>query len=271
LIDTHCHLDTSAFDADREAVVARAVAAGVGGILVPAIRPRTWPALIAMAETLARPPIRIALGIHPQVVPELEPGEVETDIDALAEQIVRAMNDAGATAVAVGECGLDGPTGDLERQESIFRAHIRAARAVAKPLVVHVLRAHDLAPRVLREEKADEVGGVMHSYSGGEQLVRIYADLGMYFSFAGPVTYPNARKPLEALRAIPDDRLLAETDAPDQSPFTHRGERSEPAFVADVITGLAAARGAAATDIAALTTRNARTLFRDFAVDSDDQ
>ena len=93
----------------------------------------------------------------------------------------------------------------------------------------------------------------------------------MYFSFAGPVTYPNARKPLEALRAIPDDRLLAETDAPDQSPFTHRGERSEPAFVADVITGLASARGAAATDIAALTTRNARTLFRDFSVDSGNQ
>jgi TatD DNase family protein len=91
----------------------------------------------------------------------------------------------------------------------------------------------------------------------------------MYFSFAGPVTYPNARKPLEALRAIPDDRLLAETDAPDQSPFTHRGERSEPAFVADVIAGLASVRGVSAEDMAALTTRNARTLFRDFGVDSD--
>jgi TatD DNase family protein len=269
LIDTHCHLDTPAFDADREAVLARAMAAGVRGIVVPAIRPRTWPALVAAAEQFRAPPIRIALGIHPQIVPDIEPGEADGDIDELADQIVGAVQQAGANAVAVGECGLDGPTGDLPRQEAVFRAHIRAARTVGKPLVVHVLRAHDLAPRVLREEKADEVGGVMHSYSGGEQLVRIYCDLGMYFSFAGPVTYPNARKPLEALRAIPDDRLLAETDAPDQSPFTHRGERSEPAFVADVIAGLASVRGVSAEDMAALTTRNARTLFRDFGVDSD--
>jgi TatD DNase family protein len=126
-----------------------------------------------------------------------------------------------------------------------------------------VLRAHDVAPRILKEERAHEVGGVMHSYSGGEHLVPVYRALGMCFSFAGPVTYPNARKPVAAAKAIPDELLLAETDAPDQAPAAHRGQRSEPAFVVDVIAGLAAARGVSARDIAELTTRNARRLFGD--------
>lgn len=261
MIDTHCHLDVEAFDADRDAVVARASAAGVRGILVPAIRPRTWAALGALAVHRM---VRLAFGVHPQVVPELDDDELAGD---LAERIARAIEQAGASAVAVGECGLDGGTAERARQEQVFRAHVRAARAVRKPLVIHVLRAHDVAPRILREERAGEVGGVLHSYSGGDQLVGVYRDLGMCFSFAGPVTYPNARKPIEAARAIPDDLLLAETDAPDQSPAAHRGERCEPAFVADVIAGLAAARGSTAAAIAALTTANARRLFGDFAID----
>ena len=135
---------------------------------------------------------------------------------------------------------------------------MRTARLVSKPLVIHVLRAHDAAPRILREERAGEVGGVMHSYSGGADLVPVYRDLGLCFSFAGPVTYPNARRPLEAARAVPNELLLAETDAPDQS---SRGGRSEPAYVADVIAALAAARGVSTEAMAALTTKNACRLF----------
>jgi TatD DNase family protein len=256
VIDTHCHLDTAAFDADRAEVIARAEAAGVTGMLVPAIRPSTWGALLELAR--AEPALRVAFGVHPQIVPDVDDRELTDD---LAGAIARAAADAGDTAVAIGECGLDGGTGDHQRQERIFRAHIRAARAVGKPLVIHVLRAHDLAPKILREERAHEVGGVLHSYSGGEQLVSVYRDLGMCFSFAGPITYENARRPLAAARAIPSELLLAETDAPDQSPAAHRGERCEPAFVADVIAGLAAARDQAVADVAALTTANACRLF----------
>jgi TatD DNase family protein len=255
VIDTHCHLDTDAFDADRDEVVQRALDAGVTGILVPAIRPRTWPHLLAVAQRYAC--VRVAVGIHPQIVPDLEPGED----DHLEDKLAAAL---GPAVVAIGECGLDGGTSDHERQERIFRAHIRAARAAKKPLVIHVLRAHDAAPRILREERAHEVGGVLHSYSGGEHLVGVYRDLGMYFSFAGPVTYPNARRPLEAARAVPTELLLAETDAPDQAPTSHRGQRSEPAFVADVIAGLAAARSADPAELRAITTANAARLFGDF-------
>jgi TatD DNase family protein len=253
VIDTHCHLDVAAFDDDRQAVLARAADAGVSGVLVPAIRPSTWPVLVALAQS--SPLVRLALGVHPQIVPELASGELPADLAA-------AIADSGA--VAVGECGLDGGTGEHELQEQVFRAHIRAARALGLPLVVHVLRAHDAAPRILREEGAAEVGGVMHSYSGGVHLVPVYRDLGMYFSFAGPVTYSNAKKPVAAARAVPDALLLAETDAPDQAPAPYRRGRSEPAYVKAVIEGLATAREVAFERIAELTTANACRLFGNF-------
>ena len=249
MIDTHCHLDVEVFAPDRDAVVARAAAAGVEGILVPAIRPRSWPALLELAR--AHPAIRVALGSHPQIVPEL-------DADELAVDLAAAIAAAGSIVVAVGECGLDGGTADGALQQTVFRAHVRAARAVKLPLVVHVLRAHDVAPRILREERAHEVGGVLHSYSGGAELVAVYRDLGFSFSFAGPVTYPNARRPIAAVRAVPDELLLVETDAPDQSPVPGR---NEPALLLAIIDAVAAARGAEPAAIAALTTTNARRLF----------
>ncbi|HET9624450.1 MAG TPA: TatD family hydrolase [Kofleriaceae bacterium] len=252
MIDTHCHLDVAAFADDRDAVIARATAAGVIGMVIPAIRPRTWGALRALGARYAAAGVRCAFGVHPQIVPALDDDEWRGDLTA---RLIAAADGA----CAIGECGLDGATGERDRQQAIFRAHVRAARETAKPLIIHVLRAHDAAPRILREE--GPVTGVMHSYSGGAALVGVYRDLGMMFSFAGPVTYGNARKPVEAARAIADDLLLAETDAPDQAPHAHRGQRSEPAFVADVIAGLAAARGAPVEAIAARTTANARRLF----------
>ena len=253
MIDTHCHLDVPAFDADRDAVIARATAAGVTGMIIPAIRPRTWDALRQLAARHAAAGVRAAFGIHPQIVPVLDPDELGP------QDLTQRLIDANARTCAIGECGLDGGTDAKPLQEQIFRAHVRAARATRLPLLIHVLRAHDLAPRILAEE--GPITGVMHSYSGGAALVPVYRDLGMAFSFAGPVTYNNARRPLEAARAIPDDLLLAETDAPDQAPHAHRGQRSEPAFVADVIAGLATARHASPDAIAALTTANARRRF----------
>jgi TatD DNase family protein len=255
MIDTHCHLDVEAFAADRDDVLERASAAGVFGMLVPAIRPRTWDALRELAATRHALGVRWAVGIHPQVVPELAPGE-------LAADPVRQLAAAAGDAIAIGETGLDGGTGERELQEELFRAHIRAARELGLPLVVHVLRAHDAAPRILREERAGDVGGILHSYSGGADLVGVYRDLGMAFSFAGPVTYANARRPIEAARAIPADLLLAETDAPDQSPQAHRGSRSEPAYVREVIAGLARARSEAVEAIETLTVANARRVLR---------
>lgn len=254
MIDTHCHLDLTAFDHDRDAMLARAAAAGVVGVLVPAIRPRTWDALVELTAGLAGRGMRCALGIHPQIVPDLAPDEYQGDF---AQRLADAVTTT--SAVAIGECGLDGGTGEMARQQEIFAAHLRVARELDKPVVIHVLRAHDAAVRILRE--AGPLRGVLHSYSGGADLVPIYRDLGLAFSFAGPISYPNARRPIEAARVIPEDLLLVETDAPDQAPEGHRGGRSEPAFLPAVIAGLAAARGTTTEQIAQVTSANARRLF----------
>jgi TatD DNase family protein len=269
VFDTHCHLDVEAFDRDRDAVLARAHAAGVTDVLVPAIRPATWEALVAQVVALgalaangtrAAPRLHVALGIHPQIVPYLG-AEERGAVDTLARTIESARA-AGVSVVAVGECGLDGAAGDLPAQEQLLRAQVAIARELRLPLVVHVLRAHDQAPRVLAESGARDVGAIMHSYSGSPDLVARYRDLGFAFSFAGPVTYKNARKPLEALRAVPAELLLAETDAPDQTPEPHRGGRCEPAYVRHVVAALAAARGEAFEATAALTVANARRVLR---------
>jgi TatD DNase family protein len=256
VFDSHCHLDVEAFDLDREAVIGRATAAGVTAMLVPAIRPRTWAALIELARHHAS--LQIALGVHPQIVPALEAGEA----DELAVALTRAVAEAADVVVAIGECGLDGGVADQPRQAELFRVQLRVARALKLPVIVHVLRAHDVAPRILREEHVMDVGGVLHSYSGGAGLVGVYRDLGLAFSFAGPITYPNARRPIEAARLVPDDLLLVETDAPDQAAAVHRGSRSEPAQLAAVIAGLASARGTTPEAIAQLTAANARRIFR---------
>jgi TatD DNase family protein len=252
VIDSHCHLDLPVFDVDRPAVLARAAA--LEAILVPAVRPATWDRLRAVVATDSR--LWVAYGAHPQIVPDL----TEDEWRALSDGRLAAA--LGQGAVAVGECGLDGRTGDHPAQERALALQIAVARELRLPLVVHVLGAHGAAPRLLREAKAHEVGGVMHSYSGSPELVPIYRDLGFAFSFAGPVTYANARKPLAAARAVPDELLLAETDAPDQTPVPHRGSRCEPAHVRHVVAALAATRGATMDETARLVTANARRLFR---------
>jgi TatD DNase family protein len=255
LIDTHCHLDVAAFDEDRDAVLARAAAAGVRDVVVPAIRPATWAALAASAGTRAGVRVHVALGIHPQVVPDLDEAE-----RAAVARLPGAL--AAAGAIAVGECGLDGATADHPGQERLLAAQVAVARELRLPLLVHVLRAHDAAPRVLAEAGAHEVGGIMHSYSGPPELVARYRDLGFAFSFAGPVTWKHARKPVAAAVAVPDELLCAETDAPDQAPEPCRGGRSEPAFLPHVVAGMARARGVSVEAMAALTTANARRVLR---------
>jgi TatD DNase family protein len=259
MIDSHCHLDIAAFDLDRAAVVARAQGAGVIGMLVPAIRPATWAKLGTLAGQYVGAGLRTAFGIHPQIVPSLEIGEfaMAASVDALCQALTAADHAAqaqgAAPMVAVGECGLDGGTAMFERQEQLFRLQLRAARDLKLPVVVHVLRAHHRAPAIMREERVDTVGGIMHSYSGGADLLAVYRDLGMAFSFAGPVTFPGSRRPLGAAMQVPLDLLLVETDAPDQAPVPHRGSRSEPAHVVHTLAAIAAARNIDAAQLAAIT------------------
>jgi len=256
VIDTHCHLDKPGFDSDRDAVLGRARAAGVDEWLVPATGPSGWVALLELAR--ARPGLHAGLGIHPQLLPEVDPREDDRMLGDLEAALARGG------AVAVGECGLDGPSATagapMDRQVAVLRSQLALARRLNLPVMLHALRAHDVLLAVL-EEDGLPAGGVLHSFSGSAEQVGPFARLGLYFAFAGPVTYPRARKPLGAARAVPADRLLLETDAPDQTPWPRRG-RNEPSYLPLVAAAVAAARGVSAAELEAETSANARRLFR---------
>lgn len=252
MIDTHCHFDSPRFDSDRSEVLERARRAGVRALIAPATGPAGWQRLLSMRG----PGVAVALGIHPQLLPDLDP---RADAAALGE--LEALLQRGE-AVAVGECGLDGPSvagAPMERQREVLRAHLQLARRHGLPVLLHCVKAHDALMALLSEEPLP-AGGVLHSFSGAPEQIAKYASFGLHFSFAGPVTYEGAKKPLAAVRAVPPARLLIETDAPDQTPRPHRG-RCEPAFLADVAEGVARALGSSAAEVAAATAENARKLF----------
>ncbi len=239
MIDTHCHLDVPRFEGDREEVLRRAWAAGLTGIVVPAIGPDAWEALLEWPRRDAR--IQVGLGIHPQLLPELNPADDDAHLARLDALLARGG------AIAVGECGLDGPSetgAPMERQLRIFDAHVKLARKHRLPLLVHCYRAHPHLIRYLKTEAIPEAGLLMHSYSGSAELTPKYVKAGCHFSFAGPVSFPEARRPLEALREIPIERLMVETDAPDQAPHPHRGERNEPAHLPLIADAMERALGA---------------------------
>ncbi|MCP3104808.1 TatD family hydrolase [Myxococcus sp. K15C18031901] len=258
MIDTHCHLDASRFDTDRTEVLERAWSAGLEGIVIPGVGPHDWEPLLALSRQDAR--LQVGLGIHPQMLPDMPP----EDDDAALELLDALLSKGGAAAV--GECGLDGPSlpgAPLERQVAVLKRHLALARKHQLPVLMHCHRLHPALIDLLKQEPFPEAGLLMHSYSGGVELARFYLQKGCHFSFAGPVTWAEARKPLDALRAIPLERLMAETDAPDQAPTPHRGQRSEPGYLPRILEGMAQARGEPVEEVARRTTENARRFFRE--------
>jgi TatD DNase family protein len=253
MFDTHCHLDSEAFGADRDAVLERARRAGVDRLVIPSVGPAGWQPLLDWSR--GRPGLQVGLGIHPQLLPQMDQRDDGRHLARLD-----ALLSAGGVA-AVGECGLDGTVtaqAPMERQRAVFRAHLELARRHRLPLLVHCFKAHDELQALFSELAPPP--SVLHSFSGSADQVRAYLRWDLRFAFAGPITYENARRGPAAARAVPADRLLVETDAPDQTPRPHRG-RCEPAHLVEVVAGLARALGRDASEVAALTDANARTLF----------
>jgi TatD DNase family protein len=257
MIDTHCHLEMPRFDADREAVLDRAWAAGVTAVILPGVWPRTWASQVAFAR--AHPNVHVACGIHPQVLDAL----AAADDAAHLAQLDAQLGQGGV--VAVGECGLDGPTEKagvpMARQLAVLEAQLDLADQHGLPVIAHCFQATLPFRALLERRGVPRRGLVLHSYSGGAELVKIFAALGCHFSLAGPVTYEKARKPLDSARAIPADRLMLETDSPDQAPTPHRGQRCEPAYVPLIAQALADARGEPVAELISRTTATARAFF----------
>lgn len=258
--DAHCHLDLPAFDGDREAAWERARALGVRGALIPAVHPEGWSRAIASH----RPGERwIALGVHPYALPALSDEATRDALDRLAGAL-RAGRDA---VVAVGECGLDATLdpsrASMARQRAVLEAQIEVARSLDLPLVLHLRRAHEEALETLGAQRLSSQAGMVHGFSGSAELARRYLALGLSLSFGGAITRATARRPLESLRATPPERLLIETDAPDQLPsgIERASRRCEPADLRAVLERAALHLGVDAASLASRTARNARALF----------
>ncbi|WP_027086728.1 TatD family hydrolase [Cohnella panacarvi] len=249
LIDTHAHLDSPKFDSDREEVIARAQAAGIDTIVNIGFNRETIPTTMALAEKY--PFIYAAVGWHPTDAIDMK---IEEDL-AWIESLC-----AHPKVVAIGEIGLDyyWDTSPKEIQHTVFREQIRLARKLNKPIVIHNRDAHEDIVKLLREERASEVGGIMHCFSGSWEMAKLCLDMNFYISFGGPVTFKNARVPKEVMEKVPLDRILIETDAPYLTPHPHRGQRNESAYVRLVAEAAAEIKGLKLDEIAKITSENAR-------------
>lgn len=250
LIDTHCHFDDVAFDADRGPALQRARQAGVARIVVPAIDAIHWPRVRdACADDAG---LHAAFGLHPMYLASHRPEHLAQ----LREWIERER------PVAVGECGLDFFVDGLDRDAQLgwFDAQLRIARDVDLPVIVHARRAVDAVIAAIR--RIDGLRGVVHSFAGSPQQAGQLADLGFLVGLGGPVTYPRANRLRQLAATLPLEQLLLETDAPDQPDASHRGQRNEPARLPVVAQVIAALRQMPLDAVASATTANARRLFR---------
>jgi len=249
LVDTHCHLDDSKFDADRAETIERALAAGVTRLM--AIGTGNGPPDLEVAVRLAdsHPFIYATVGVHPH------------DASKATEETLTKLRDLAdhPKVLAIGEIGLDYHYDFSPRdvQRAVFERQLAIADAARKPIVIHTREAWD---DTLSAVTALPHGGIMHCFTGDAAQARQALDRGFHLSFGGVLTFPKAEALREAARLAPDDRILVETDCPYLAPVPHRGKRNEPAFLLDTARRLAEVRGTTPEKIAELTTRNFEAL-----------
>ena len=252
LVDSHCHLDFPDFAEERAAIVARALAAGVGRMVTISTRVRRFQQILEIAETFDE--VYCSVGTHPHNAAE--------ELDVTADELVRLS--AHPKVVAIGEAGLDYYYDKAPRdaQADGFRAHIAAARLTGLPLVIHARDADEDMASILEEETGKGAFPfILHCFSSGRRLAEVGVALGGYVSFSGILTFKNSAE-LRAIAAdVPRDRLLVETDAPYLAPVPHRGKRNEPAYVANTAKVLAETIGVGEAEIADITTGNFFKLF----------
>lgn len=253
LIDTHAHIYGHEFKADFADMLQRATAAGVSHIIATGTDLETSREACILAERHDH--IFCTVGIHPH--------DAERVTDKCYD-IVRELATAHPKVVAIGEIGLDFYRDRSPRdiQEQVFRRFIRLARELSLPIVVHDRDAHERVMKVLREEKAAEVGGILHCFSGDLEMARECVQMGFFISIPGTVTFPANEALREVVRGVKIENLLVETDAPYLTPVPHRGKRNEPAYVRFTAEKVAELKGLSVEDVGRVTSLNARKLFR---------
>ncbi len=257
LVDSHCHLDSERYDADRGDVIARAREAGVVAIINPAVDLKNSALVCDLAG--AEPLVFAAVGVHPNSTADFAPSQLAA-LRALAGR---------EKVVAIGEIGLDyyRDWSPPDRQRRALVAHLGLAAELGLPVIIHNREATDDLLKALADwvsglgEPLRDRPGVLHSWSAPPEAADWALDLGFFIGFTGPVTFKGAKELRRIAADVPADRLLVETDGPFLTPHPHRGQRNEPAYVRVVADAIAAVRGVSVDDIARQTTVNARRLF----------
>jgi TatD DNase family protein len=251
LFDTHAHLNAVQFDEDREEVIQRALDEGVSHIVVVGFDRDTIKGALDLAEGYDF--IYAAVGWHP------------VDAIDMTEEDLKWIEELAShpKVVALGEMGLDyhWDKSPKDIQRDVFRKQIQLAKKVDLPIVIHNREATEDVVRILEEENAEEVGGIMHCYSGSLEIAKRCMDMNFYISFGGPVTFKNAKKPKEVAVEIPMDRILIETDCPFLSPHPLRGKRNESSYVKYIAEQIADLKGMSVEEFAQKTSDNAFHLF----------
>ena len=249
-IDSHCHLDFDDYQHNLPEIFREMDAHQVSHALVIGVNLEDFPGVLALAE--AHPRLWASVGVHPDYEGVEEP---------TVERLVPLAQHP--KVIAIGETGLDyyRLTGDLEWQRERFRTHIRAAIAVNKPLIVHTRQAAEDTLRLMREEQASQVGGVMHCFTESQAVADAALELEFYLSFSGILSFKNAANLRDIVSRVPLERILIETDAPYLAPVPHRGKLNRPAWVRHVAEAVAQARGISVEAVGEATTANFQRLF----------
>jgi len=252
LFDTHAHLNAEQFESDYDEVIKRAERAGVSNIVVVGFDRPTINKAMELIDKY--PQVYGCIGWHPVDAIDCRDEDLEW-IEELTKH---------PKIVALGEMGLDyhWDKSPKDVQKEVFRKQIRLARKLKMPIVIHNREATEDIITILKEEHAEEVGGIMHCFSGSVESARECLKLNFYISLGGPVTFKNAKKPKEVAKEVPLDKLLIETDCPYLAPHPLRGKRNEPAYVKYVAEEIAQIKGITLEELAAITTNNAKTLFK---------
>lgn len=245
MIDTHCHLDLEPLVLHLPPLLQEAVSSGVSGYVVPGVHPGGWHKISEIATEY--PQIFPAFGIHPM------------HADSADDQVLEQLTRFAKQGVAIGETGLD-PTraAPMAKQEAVFREQIRLALMLGLPLLIHCRKAFQRTLQIMREEKADQVGGIMHAFSGSVEMSRDFIRLGFLISISGTITWPNAVKPIRLAGETPLEHLVLETDAPDMTPQKYRRRFNRPAWMLETAMRLADIKGVTPEELARVTTDNAR-------------
>ncbi|MBS0358646.1 MAG: TatD family hydrolase [Proteobacteria bacterium] len=253
IVDSHCHLDQldlTPYGGDIKLALEAAKKNDVGHFLCVSIDLDTFPKILEIANQFDQ--VNVSVGLHPNEKVDIEPTQ---------EQLVALAQNK--KVIAIGETGLDyyRSEGDLEWQRNRFRCHIRAAKESKKPLIIHTRMASEDTLNVMREEKAHEIGGVMHCFTESLEVAERSMEMNFYISFSGIVTFQNAKELREVAKKVPLERMLIETDSPYLAPMPFRGKPNEPAYVKYVAECIAELRGISYQEVAEKTTENFFRLF----------